>query len=52
MVVKSTVTRLAAAAAVLLLAGSFAAQAKLAATIPRVGVLRADYPPPGDFGQR
>src|SRR5712691_1609661 len=52
MVVKSTLTRLAAAAAVLLLAGSIAAQARPLGTIPRVGVLRPGNPPPGDFGQQ
>ena len=52
MVVKSTLTRLAAAAAVLLLAGSVAAQAQRLGTVPRVGVLRPGNPPPGDFGQR
>jgi putative ABC transport system substrate-binding protein len=48
--VKSTPTLL--AAAVLLLAGSVAAQAQPLGAIPRVGVLRPGNPPPGDFGQR
>jgi len=52
MVVKPTLTRLAAAAAVLLLAGSVAAQAQPRGTIPHVGVLRPGNPPPGEFGQR
>ena len=52
MIVKSTVTRLVAAAAVLLLAESVGVQAQQAAKIPRVGVLRPGNPPPGDFGQR
>jgi len=50
-VVKSAVTRL-AAAVVLLLAGSVAVPAQQPAKIPRVGVLRPGNPPPGDFGQR
>jgi len=49
--VKSTVTRL-AAVAVLLLAGSVAVPAQQPAKIPRVGVLRPGLPPPGDSGQR
>ena len=48
---KSTVTRL-AAVAVLLLAGSVAVPAQQPAKIPRVGVLRPGLPPPGDSGQR
>ena len=52
MVVKSTISRLATAAVVLLLAGSVAAQSQQPAKIPRVGVLRPGNPPPGDFGQR
>jgi hypothetical protein len=52
MLVTSTGARLAAAAAVLLLAGSVAARAQGAVTMPRVGVLRPGNPPPGDFGQR
>jgi putative ABC transport system substrate-binding protein len=52
MVVKPTLIRLAAAAAVLLLAGSVAAQAQPRGTIPRGGVLRPGNPPPDDFGQR
>src|SRR6266545_4866011 len=49
--VKSAVTRLAAAAA-LILVGAVAIQAQPSAKIPRVGVLRPGNPPPGDFRQR
>lgn len=51
MLVKSTVTRL-VAAAVLLLVGSVAVPAQQSGKIPRVGVLRPGNPPPGDFGHR
>ena len=50
-VVKSTVTRL-VAAAVLLLVGSVAVPAQQSAKIPRVGMLRPGNPPPGDLGHR